>query len=85
MEAVGANLPGPQALQELASEVEERPRLHVVQSALYRAENLLAPHLVPTVEAVCRKLAMSAASQEAASEDEGRPTMHVVKSALAHA
>ena len=34
MEAVGANLPGPQASQEVASEVEERPALHVVQFAL---------------------------------------------------
>ena len=34
MEAVGANLPGPQASQEVASEVEERPAMHVVQFAL---------------------------------------------------
>ena len=34
LEAVGANMPGPQASQEVTSDVEERPANHVVRFAL---------------------------------------------------
>ena len=34
LEAVVATMPGPQASQEVTSDVEERPAMHVVQFAL---------------------------------------------------
>ena len=45
VEAVGANLPDPQASQKVASKVEDRPALHAVQFALDGTENLPALQL----------------------------------------
>ena len=51
-EAAGTNMLGPRITQDVASEVDERPAMQVVQVALDRTETLSAPQLVQIMEAV---------------------------------
>ena len=75
-------MPGPQASQKVASEVEGAPRC-MSCNLQWHEQRIYLRELVRTLKAVGANMPGTQASQEVTSDVEERPAMHVVQFALA--